>query len=144
VSATVDVNILVYASDESSRFHERASSFLADVVAGPRLLYLFWPTMMGYLRLATHPAVFEHPLSPDEARTNVEALLTRPHVRTGSEDDGFWRTFALVTAGLPTRGNLVPDAHIVALMHQHGVHTIWSHDRDLRKFIGIEVKDPLD
>jgi uncharacterized protein len=41
------------------------------------------------------------------------------------------------------RGNLVPDTHLVALMHQHGVATIWSHDRDLRRFSAITVRDPF-
>jgi toxin-antitoxin system PIN domain toxin len=143
VSATLDVSILVYASDESSPFHQRAYQLLASLVDGPALLYVFWPTVMGYLRLSTHPAIFDRPLTPAEARANIDALLSRPHVRTGSEDDGFWPMFNRVTAGVPSRGNLVPDAHLVALMHQHGVHTIWSHDRDLRKFTGIDVKDPM-
>lgn len=41
------------------------------------------------------------------------------------------------------RGNLVPDAHLVALMHQYGVRTIISHDRDFKKFDGIRVEDPF-
>jgi predicted nucleic acid-binding protein len=45
--------------------------------------------------------------------------------------------------GPPVRGNLVPDAHLVALMRQHGVSTIWSHDRDFLKFPGIKVQDPF-
>ena len=44
---------------------------------------------------------------------------------------------------LVIRGNLVPDAHLVALMRQHGVRTIWTHDRDFRKFNGIRVVDPF-
>jgi uncharacterized protein len=42
------------------------------------------------------------------------------------------------------RGNLVPDAHVVALMLQHDVPTIYTHDRDFRRFDGIDVIDPLD
>ena len=41
------------------------------------------------------------------------------------------------------RGNLLTDAHIVALMRQHGVSTIYTHDRDFRKFDGIRVVDPF-
>jgi uncharacterized protein len=41
------------------------------------------------------------------------------------------------------RGSLVADAHLVALMHQHGIATIWSRDRDFRKFEGITVRDPF-
>lgn len=28
-------------------------------------------------------------------------------------------------------------------MHQHGISTIWTHDRDFRKFDGITVRDPF-
>jgi uncharacterized protein len=41
------------------------------------------------------------------------------------------------------RGNLVPDAHLVALMRENEVVSIWTHDRDFRKFEGIRVSDPF-
>lgn len=49
-----------------------------------------------------------------------------------------------MTDGHSVRGDLVPDAHIVALMRQHAVPTIWTHDRGFRRFDGIRVVDPLD
>jgi uncharacterized protein len=59
------------------------------------------------------------------------------------EADGFWSVFRQVADPLPVRGNLVTDAHLVALMRQHGVREIWTHDRDFRKFDGIVVRDPF-
>lgn len=143
MSATVDTNLLLYASDAASRFHLRALEVLERCAKGPDLLYLFWPVVMAYLRFATHPAVFERPLSGDEAMRNIEALLDLPHVRSPGEDDGFWSVYRAVTAGVVVRGNLVPDAHLVALMRQYGVGTVWSHDRDFRKFEGIVARDPF-
>lgn len=35
------------------------------------------------------------------------------------------------------------DAHLVALMRQHGIGSIWSRDRDLRRFDDVEVRDPF-
>jgi uncharacterized protein len=29
-------------------------------------------------------------------------------------------------------------------MRQHGISTVWSHDRDFRKLSGITVRDPFD
>jgi predicted nucleic acid-binding protein len=49
-----------------------------------------------------------------------------------------------VTKNVPTRGNLVPDAHLAALLSQHGVVTLCTHDRDFRKFSFLDVRDPLD
>ena len=143
MTATLDTNVLIYASDESSAFHSRAIELLETLVVGPDLVYLFWPVALGYLRISTHPTIFDKPLSPAQATANVDDLVSRPHVRTAGEADGFWDTYRGVTGGTPIRGNLVPDAHVVALMRQQGVSTIWSHDRDFLKFSGITVRDPF-
>jgi predicted nucleic acid-binding protein len=63
-------------------------------------------------------------------------------VRAPGEAEAFWQVFQL-TAGGRTRGNAIPDAHLAALMRQHGVATIYSRDRDLRRFDGIRVIDPF-
>jgi uncharacterized protein len=143
VSFTFDANVLLYASDEASRFHKQARDFLDRVAGGHELAYLFWPTAMAYLRIATHPAIFERPLAPPHAVANVERLLAPPNVQTVGEQDRFWATYRRVGEEAHARGNLVPDAHLVALMVENGVRTIWTHDRDYRRFSGIEARDPF-
>jgi toxin-antitoxin system PIN domain toxin len=143
MSIAIDENILLYASDSTSRFHARAIDFVRACIAGPELVFLPWPVAMAYLRISTHPSVFARPLSHAEAIGNLEALLSLPHVRTLGEAEGFWQSYLSVTEGLPVRGNLVPDAHLVALLLQHGVTEIASHDRDLQRFAGIRLRDPL-
>jgi hypothetical protein len=143
VSFTLDANLLLYASDETSPYHERALAWLEGVAQGPELVYLFWPTALTYVRVATHPAVFARPLAPHEAMANIERLLTLPHVQSSGERDRFWGLLLSVVHTAGVRGNLVPDAHLVALMLENGVETIWTHDRDYRRFDGIQVKDPF-
>jgi toxin-antitoxin system PIN domain toxin len=143
VSATVDVNVLLYASDESSGFHVKAADVLERLSRGPDLLYLFWPVLLGYLRMATHAAIFPQPLSVGNATANVGQLLALPHARAVGESVDFWHAYSRVTADMVVRGNFVSDAHLVALMLENGVSTIWSHDRDLRKFEGVRVRDPF-
>jgi uncharacterized protein len=96
---------------------------------------------MAYLRIATHPAVFARPLSIVEAVTNIEQLLARPHVRTSGEGEGFWHSFRDVAGDALPTGNLVPDAHLVALMVENEVRTILTRDRDFRRFPRLEVRD---
>ena len=143
MTVALDTNLLLYASDAASEFHQRALTALREYAEGSNIVYLFWPVAIGYLRIATHPSVFERPLAPDLAMANIESLIDRPNVRTPGEDDGFWKTFRDVGSDLVVRGNLVPDAHLVALMRQFGVQTIVTHDRDFRKFEAIKVKDPF-
>jgi hypothetical protein len=144
VSYTLDANLLLYASDEASRFHEQAVEALEQVARGPEIVYVFWPTVMAYLRVATHPAVFARPLPASEANGNIEQLLSRPHVLSPGEQNGFWGRYREVAQDATPTGNLVPDTHIVALMHQNDVKTIWTHDRDFRRFRGIVVHDPFE
>jgi toxin-antitoxin system PIN domain toxin len=143
VSVSCDVNVLLYASDSSSPVHAPARSFLKQVAAGGDLFCLGWPTVMSYLRIATHPGIFSSPLTPAEALRNVDALVGLPHVRLLAEEDGFLETYREVTGSFPVRGNLVPDAHLAALLKQHGVRTLYTRDGDFRKFSFLDVRDPF-
>jgi len=143
VSYAIDVNILLYASDSTGPFAKRARAFLERCAEGPEVLALAWPTLSAYLRLATHPAVFASPLTPDEAASNVESLLALPHVRLLAERDGFWDAYREVTRGLAARANDVPDAWLAALLRQHDVSTLYTADRDFRRFDFLKVVDPL-
>ena len=144
MSSTLDVNVLVYAADETSRRHPRARALLDHIAGSPSITYLLWPVLLAYVRITTHPAILDSPLSPDAAIADIDDLMQRPQIVVVGEGDRFWDTFKRVAQSVTPRGNLVPDAHLVALMHEHGVSTIWTHDRDFRKFSGITVKDPFD
>jgi uncharacterized protein len=142
LSATLDTNILVYASNEDDPAHDTARLLLERLAAGPDLLYLFWPTLLGYVRIVTHPGIMRRPLPPTDALRNVSALLALPHVRSPGEAEGFWDTFR-ATAGERVRGNEVPDAHVATLMRQHGVRVIYTRDRGFRRFDGVQPQDPF-
>ena len=144
MSAAIDVNILLYASDTASEFSKRAQAFLAERAAGSELLYLSWGTIMAYLRIATHPSIFSHPLSLAEATANLDALLHLPQVRALNEEEGFWEMFQEVTEASPVRGNLVPDAHLATILRQHGVNVLYTNDSDFRKFKFLEIRNPFD
>ena len=142
MSVTVDTNILLYAANADDQAHPVAQELLGRLARGPDLLYLFWPTIMGFLRIATHPQIFADPYTPEQACTAIAALLERPNVRTPAEREGFWELYRL-TADTRTRGNDIPDAHLAALMRQHGVTVIYTRDKDLRRYDGINARDPF-
>ncbi|MBI2902162.1 MAG: PIN domain-containing protein [Candidatus Methylomirabilis oxyfera] len=144
MSYSVDVNVLLYASDTSSPKHAEAIRFLKQRASDPDLFCIAWSTLIAYLRIATHPRIFARPLSPDDALGNVESLLSLPHVRMLSEGEGFLESYRGVTAHFPVRGNLVPDAHLAALLRQHGVGKLYTVDRDFRKFDFLDVADPFE
>jgi toxin-antitoxin system PIN domain toxin len=143
MSYSLDANVLLFASDRSSDRHAAAREFLESCAASPEVLCLTWPTLMAYLRIATHPSIFSAPLTPEEALANIRALLALPQARVVSEQDGFMDAYLHVTADTVVRGNLVPDAHIASILFQNGVRTLYSNDRDFRKFEALDVRHPL-
>lgn len=142
MSATLDANILIYASNEADPLHRPAQAFVKRIATGPEIVYLFWPTIMAYLRIVTDPAILPRPRNLREAAANIASLLSQPHVRAPGEDDGFWDLFR-ATAGDQARGNDIPDAHIAALMRQNNVRMIFTRDRGFRRFPDIEPRDPF-
>lgn len=143
MSAAIDTNLLLYASNSSSESFGVAHALIERLARGPELLYVFWPVAMGFLRLSTNPAVTDEPLSPAEALASLRDLIERNHVRTPGESVGFLGIYR-ETASPGTRGKDVTDAHIAALMRQHGVGTIYTRDRDFRRFDGIRIEDPFE
>ena len=144
MSYTIDVNILLYASDRTSPFHEAADAFVRNRPKDPDILCLTWPVVMAYIRMVTHPRIFESPMTPREAIENVGSLMRMPRCRVVTEPDDFLATYREIAVEVVARGNLVPDAHLAALARSHGVRTIYTHDRDFRKFPFLKVVDPVE
>jgi uncharacterized protein len=100
-------------------------------------------TLMSYLRMTMHPRIFAQPMSRPDAMRNVKALTALPHCRVIGEQEGFRTTYLELAGDLSTWGDLVPDAHLAAVLRQSGITTLYTHDRDFRKFAFLYVRDPL-
>ena len=144
MSYSVDVNLLVFASNEAAPERVKALDFLKSREEDPDLFCLTWPVLCGYQRIVTHPSIFRNPLDPLRAWANVRSLLAWPRVRVVGEEESFAADFAQITEKLTVRGNGVSDAHIATLLRQHGVNRIYSADADFRKFAFLEVINPLE
>jgi toxin-antitoxin system PIN domain toxin len=144
LSYSVDVNILVNASNSAGPHFERARAFLRERVHDRDLFCLAWSTLLGYVRIVTHPSIFSVPLTPAEAVRNVDELLSLPRVRLLSEGEGYWKDYLSTVDGRPIRGNLVPDAALAALLRHHGVSVLYTADADFRRFVFLDVRNPFE
>ncbi|HKK18903.1 MAG TPA: TA system VapC family ribonuclease toxin [Opitutales bacterium] len=143
MSYSIDANILIYAANTGAPEHATALRFMQDRATETEMLCMTWPALMAFQRISTHPAIFGHPLSPEQAWSNVASLLALPRCRCLSETTDFAGDYARITKSLNIRGNLVPDAHIATILHQHGVERIYTVDSDFRKFDFLDVINPL-
>src|SRR5437660_12435238 len=112
MSATVDANILVYASNHGDPVHAQARQLVRLLAAGPDLLYLFWPVVLGYLRIVTHSAILRRPPTPAEPAANADQLLKGGPFRRLGRGDGSGNRFG-TTSRDQARGNDVPAPTLV-------------------------------
>jgi toxin-antitoxin system PIN domain toxin len=143
MSCSIDANLLLYASDAKSPFHTRALDWLETQIKEPEILYVTWPVAFSYLRIATHPRIFESPLTPAEALANLHSLKSLPRVRFLPETENLLDVYSRLTVDLRVRGNLVPDAQLAAILFQHGVRRLYTNDSDFRKFDFLDVRNPF-
>jgi len=138
----IDVNLLIYAYDDSSEFHDHSRAWLEDAFSEVVPVKLAWSTIHAFLRLSTHPSVHLHPLAMREAVQIVETWLARPTVGILEPGTAYWMILSRILNETQVRGALVSDAHLAALAIEHGA-VLHSADRDFRRFNGLQFVNPL-
>lgn len=139
----LDANILVYARREESPHHAEARGLVQGLVEGHRPWALPWPSVYSFLRIVTHPTIFRPPTPMAEAWAGVMAIMASPSVRLLTETDRHAEMLGTVLAGASVAGNLAHDAHIAALLMEHGVNEILTADDDFRRFPTLKVTNPF-
>lgn len=138
----VDANVLLYAVDSDSRFHEAARSWLEDALNGPRRIGIPWLSLTAFVRIATHPRALREPLLPAEAWAFVEEWLDAPVTWTPEPGRAHREILGGLVQGLELRGNLVSDAVLAALCLEHGL-TMVSADSDFARFPDLTWLNPV-
>jgi hypothetical protein len=138
----VDANVLLYAVDEASQQHTVAKSWLERQLSGSETVAFAWTVLLAFVRLATNPRVFEHPLALEEALDLVDSWLDQPSSTVVHPTDRHSRLLRELLAELGTAGNLTSDAHLAALSIEHGAQ-LCSADRDFERFPGVRWLNPL-
>lgn len=136
-----DVNLLLYAINRNSPFHDRARDWWNDTASSVSVA-LCWPVVVGFLRLSTSRRALRNPLSVDEATELVESWLVRPNVALLTAAATHWETLARLLRSTRAGGNLTTDAHIAAFAIDYGC-TLASNDADFGRFPGLRWRNPL-
>jgi uncharacterized protein len=139
----VDTNILVYARRQEPPEHPVARRLLGQLSTGADPWVLPWPCIYEFLRVVTHPRVFHPPTPIQAAWEAIEALLDSPSIMVISEGPRHRAILADLLQGAPVTGNLLHDAHIAALLIEHGVGEILTADDDFRRFRKLKVTNPF-
>lgn len=138
----IDANLLLYARDRTSRFHEPARAWLEEVLNGSTRAGLPWQSLTTFMRISTSPRILARPLSCEVAMQQVHEWLAAPAAWVPVETDRHAEVFAHLVTTHRIVGDLIPDARLAALALEHGVE-IASADGDFARFSEVRWRNPL-
>jgi toxin-antitoxin system PIN domain toxin len=135
----VDTNVLVYAHRKELPQHRRARARLIELAEGPARWAIPVFCLGEFLRVVTHPRLFDPPFEVTEACDALDRVLTSPSLMVLTPGDRFWPLLSRATTDAHAIGNLVFDAQIVALCREAGVSALLTEDRDFARFPGFST-----
>jgi toxin-antitoxin system PIN domain toxin len=139
----VDTNVLIYAEITSSLHHSRANKLLSEFAQGSVPWAIAWPCVYEFLRIITHPRVYHPPVSIEVALQDLNSILSSPSLSVLAETGSHPAMLDQVVRQSGATGNLIHDAHIVALCLEHGVTELLTADRDFTRFSGLKITNPF-
>ncbi len=136
----VDTNVLVYAHREELPQHGQARTRLTELAEGDALWGIPVFCLGEFVRVVTHPRLFDPPYTVDEACRALDRLLASPTLRVLFPGQRFWPLLAEAVCEADAVGNLVFDAQLVALCRETGVSTLLTEDRDFDRFASLKTE----
>ena len=137
-----DVNLLVYAANESTAQHAPAVAWVEETLSGAETVAFAWSVLIGFVRVITNPRVVQRPWDAHQAFAAVDGWLAQPPATVVHPTGRHLAVLRDLLLPLGTAGNLTSDAHLAALAIEHGA-TLCSADVDFSRFAGLSWLDPL-
>jgi toxin-antitoxin system PIN domain toxin len=138
----VDVNILVYATNNAAHQHAAAREWLDLQLTGVAPVGLPWAALLALVRLGSNPRVFPRPLTVQESWGQVISWLAAEPVWIPQPTERHAEILGALLAQPGVYGNLVPDAHLATLAIEHGL-TLYSTDGDFARFKQLRWINPI-
>ena len=137
-----DVNVLVYAHREDAPDHAAYLAWLTNLIESDETYGMADIVLSGFIRVTTHPKVFNPPSTMEQAVAFVHDVCDQPswvRIRTGVRH---WEIFERLCRKAGIKGNLVPDAYLAALAFETG--STWvTIRRDFSRFPDLTWRHPL-
>lgn len=137
-----DVNILVYAHRKDSVDHNKYRGWLEDVVNSDTAFGLSDLVVSGFIRVVTHPRVFNTPSRLSDAMAFVGQIREQPNRVPISPGTQHWQIFCRLCDESNAKGNLIPDAYLAAMAIESGCEWITT-DHDFGRFSDLRWRHPL-
>ena len=138
----MDVNILVYAHREDTGDHPAYRDWVEETINGGSAYGVSELVLSGFIRVVTHPKVFERPTPLAVALDVVNQIRGQPQAVPIRPGPRHWAIFENLVRSSEAKGNLVPDAYHAALAIESGCDWITT-DKGFLRFPGLRARHPL-
>lgn len=138
----VDVNILIYVTQEDAIEHQRVLDWWTEAVDGPEPIGLPWTSLVGFLRVSTNKKIYPRPLTIQEATERVASWIEHHNTSLVAPSQNHWKHYKTTLLNSNASGNLVTDAHFAALAISRDA-TLVSCDTDFARFKNLRWLNPL-
>jgi uncharacterized protein len=138
----MDVNILVYAHREDTTDHSAYRDWVEDTINGGSAYGVSELVLSGFVRVVTHPKVFEQPTPLEVALDFITQIRSQPQAVPIRPGPRHWTIFEHQLRARNATGNLVPDAYHAALAIESGCEWITT-DKGFLRFAGLRVRHPF-
>ena len=133
----VDTNVLVYAHRAELPYHTAAVNRLRELAEGDAPWGVPAFCLGEFVRVVTHPRIFDPPSTLEEALGSLTGLLRSPTARVLFPTARYPALFTDIVREGDARGNLAFDAQIVAVCREHDIERLLTLDRDFSRFPSI-------
>lgn len=137
-----DANLLLYAYDSASPFHQEAVGWWERCLSGTERVGLCTIVLFAFVRIGTSRSAFADPLSIAEAAGHVRSWLERTVTQVLTTEERDLLTALSWLEGAGSGGNLTTDAQIAAIASRHRA-TVHTADTDFVRFAGVRWHNPL-
>jgi toxin-antitoxin system PIN domain toxin len=136
----VDTNVLVYAHREELPQHDKARRRLTTLAESAARWAIPVFCLGEFVRVVTHPRVFDPPFTAGEACEALERVTASPSLVVLVPGDRYLTLLFEAIREADAVGNLTFDAQIVALCRETGVSALLTADRDFDRFRGLRTE----
>ena len=138
----MDVNVLVYAHREDVKEHLSYRDWLGSVINSNAAYGYSELVLSGFIRVVTHPKVFEKPSSPEVAIAFAQQIRSAGQAVCLAPGRNHWDLFLQCVQSISAQGNDIPDAYHAALALEWDCDWVTA-DKGFRRFKGLRVRHPL-
>lgn len=138
-----DVNILVFAHREDSKDHPKYSHWLRSQLLQGERFAVSELVLSSFVRIVTHPRIYDPPSSMTAALTFCENLRQAPGVTVVRPELRHWDILVGLIQQTGIRGADVTDAYLAALAIEHDCEFVTA-DRGFSRFQGLRWRHPLE